>query len=641
MFAEQSCWGIDIGRSSLKAVRLRRIGEKVELADIVVLDYFTEGVEPPGAAEIQQALVEFRTKKKVSAAETVAVALPGYSMFSRFIKLPSVETKRFEDVVKYEAASQIPFPMTDVIWNYYRAGGEVAGEEIDVGIFAVKHDVIKDYLSNFDSSKVFVDIVTAAPIALYNFAKYEMDVPEQAVLVDIGADHTDLVIMDGDKFYVRNIATAGNDITKAIQEEFDLSFAQAEQLKMKVAKSKQAEKIFAVMQPVLNTLIGQIRYSIRYYRSQTKSDTEFRHLILLGNATRLEGLASYFADSLDMQIHDFFDIVQIDLSRDLARDSVRVEVLKEHLPSLAVALGLALQGQGKGVVDVNFLPPERRAERAVARKRPAALVAVSLIFILLFVMSLTYGRRASALKKALDEGLEPRYNKLSRLNREVKKASNYGDWAYRARQLKQFAETRLIPLRILNDINSVVTSAGLNLRAYPKRLDGRDYNEIYEEIRPEMKRLDENKIWLLSLTIEATEKEGDETGMGTDEKKAEKKTRRRRKKSPKKGELPPLADYKLSYTVKMDVALIDKGGAQITKTKVEELLGRPLAEKYALDPSILVEVPTVNEIKSLLSNPEKAKNQSDGSAQTYRRFTLKWKLPPDSAEEKRKEESDE
>jgi len=628
MFAEQSCWGIDIGRSSLKAVRLRRVGDKVELADIVVLDYFTEGEEPPGVAEIQQALAEFRTRKKVGSAETVAVALPGYSMFSRFIKLPAVETKRFDDVVKYEAASQIPFPMTDVMWGYHKVGGEVAGEEMDVGIFAVKHDVINDYLSNFDATRVFVDIVTAAPIALYNFARFEMDVPEQAVLVDIGADHTDLVIMDGDRFYVRNITTAGNDITRAIQEEFGISFAQAEQLKKKVAKSKQAEKVFAVMQPVLNTLIDQVRYSIRYYHSQTKRDVEFKHLILLGNATRLEGLARYFAESLDMHIHDFFDIVNIDLSRELARDSVRVEVLKEHLPSLAVALGLALQGQDKGVVNINFLPPERRVERTVARKRPAILVAVSLLFVLFLAMWLTYGGRASALKETLDERLNPLYRRLTRVSREVKKISDYGDWDARATQLKKFAEARLIPLKILNDFNSVVSATGLRFGAYPERLDGRDFNDIYDEIGSEMKRVNEEKMWLLSLTIDAEEKKIEEEKPEREERRS---TRRPTTVRSEK-ELPPLAGYELSYNVGIDIALTDKGGAQITKTKVEELLGRPLAERYGLDPALLVQVPPVNEILSLLADAEKAKKQPDGSAQRYRRFTLKWKFPPDTAE---------
>ncbi|MCX7704122.1 MAG: type IV pilus assembly protein PilM, partial [Planctomycetota bacterium] len=509
MLMEQSCWGIDIGRSSLKAVKLRRVGEKVELADVAVLDYLSESEQPPGATEIRQALAEFRARKKVGGGETVAVALPGYTMFLRFIKLPAVETKKFEDVVKYEAASQIPFPMTDVMWSYYRTdggvtGGETAGET-EVGIFAVKHDVIKNYLENFDAAGVNVDIVTAAPLALYNFSRFEMDIPEQVVLVDIGADHSDLVIMDGRKFYVRNLTTAGNDITKALQDEFKLTFQKAEQLKIKVGKSKQAEKVFAVIQPILRSLVDQISRSIGYYRQQTGSNVEFSHLVLLGNATRLEGLPQYFSENLGMRIHDFFDIVNIELSRDLARDSVRVEVLKEHLPSLAVAMGLALQGLGKGLVDANFLPTERRAERAVAKKRPAIIAAVGLVFLLLLFISMTYGGRASALRGVLEDRIKPRIEELVKTDGEVKKSSDYGDWAARVRQLNQFAESRLLPLRMLNDFNSAVTSSELRFGDYPARLEGRRYNEIYDELRDEMKKLNRTKMWLLSLRIEAKE----------------------------------------------------------------------------------------------------------------------------------------
>lgn len=625
LIAEESCWGIDVGRSALKAVKLKRAGDKVELVDVAVLDYLSESEQPPGATEIRQVLAEFRTRKKVGSSEKVAVALPGYTMFSRFIKLPSVESKKFEDVVKYEAASQIPFPMTDVMWNYYKAESApavegAAAQEVEVGIFAVKHDVIKNHLADFDAAGVHVDIVTAAPLALYNFARFEMDIPEQVVLVDIGADHTDLVIMDGKKFYIRNLTVAGNDITKAIQDEFQLNFQKAEQLKIKVGKSKQAEKVFAVIQGVLRSLVDQISRSIGYYRQQTGSEKEFSHLVLLGNATRLEGLSQYFSDNLGMRIHDFFDIVNIELSRDLARDSVRVEVLKEHLPSLAVAMGLALQGLEKGLVDVNFLPTERKAERAIARKRPAIITAVGLVFLLLFLLSLTYSGRASRLAKVLDERIKPRHEELTKIEASIKKHSDYGDWALRVAQIKEFAERRQLPLKILNDFNSSVTSE-VGLGAYPQQLDGRNIDEgnVYDEIKTEMKKLNRSKMWLLSLNIEAKEEREAET---VDKEKS------KQSKPLKPGEVPPLATYGISYETEAQVALIDRGGAQVTKAEVEKILAKPLSEKYGLDPSTLVVLPSENEIiKRLLPNPEMANKESDGSGSSYMRLLLKWRLP--------------
>ncbi|MFN9960283.1 MAG: type IV pilus biogenesis protein PilM, partial [bacterium] len=88
---------------------------------------------------VRAALVEFMGRNDLSG-DRVAVAVPGQSGLSKFIKLPPIEAKKIPDIVKYEARQQIPFPLEQVVWDWQRlAGGmEESGFVIDaeVALFA-------------------------------------------------------------------------------------------------------------------------------------------------------------------------------------------------------------------------------------------------------------------------------------------------------------------------------------------------------------------------------------------------------------------------------------------------------------------------------------------------------------------------
>jgi type IV pilus assembly protein PilM len=590
MIMADVAWGVDIGRTSLKAVKMQRMRDTVEITGVDVIDYYGSSEEPPSAAEIRQALVQFKERNKVKGSECICVAVPGYSAFSRFIKLSPVEAKKMGDVVQYEAAQQIPFPLTDVVWEFQKAEREYApGEEIDVGLFAIKKEIVNRFLSHFDTAKLHVDLVTIAPLTLYNFTKHEMDVPENAVVVDIGADHTDLVIMHGSKFYVRNLPLAGNDITRSLKEKFDLSFEEAEKLKIRAGKSKQAEKIFSVMQPVLREFVGEIVRSVGFYKSQA-GNVSFEHLVLLGNATKLDGLAKYLASNLDMKIHRFFDIVHMELSRDL-----ELRLLEEHLPSFAIAMGLALQALGKGRYTVNLMPAERRGQRIIARKKPLLVGSVSLIFVLLLFMFLAGRSRINATEAALARA-DDSLGDYGNLEGRLAEAKKYDDLEIKGDELVALSKARNIPIDVLNSFNSAVP---IDLDRIPEELKGFQG----ENLPPNLKlppnvdiRMDEvnkEKMWLLGLnySTETDEKTGAE-----------------------------------SLNIEFIGAVVFDEREEETREKVKEKIAKRIAELFNTPVDKLMELPPDRIIKNLVADP-RLSQVPDDSKKDYFKFILKWSVP--------------
>jgi type IV pilus assembly protein PilM len=586
MLVEGVAWGVDIGRSSLKAVRMRRLRDTVEINGVDIIDYYGSADEQPSSAEIRQALSQFKQRNKIKATDMVAVAVPGYAAFTRFIKLPPVADKKIADVVKYEAAQQIPFPLSDVVWGFQKVEKPYEpGEEIEVGIFAIREEIVRNYLADFDAAKLHVDVIAIAPLALYNFARYEMDIPDDAVVVDIGADHTDLVVIEGGKFHVRNLALAGNDITKKLSQEFDITFLEAEKLKIKAAQSKQADKLFAVMQPVLRDFTAEIMRSLSFYKSRAK------HMVLLGNATKLEGLAKFFASNLDVKINRFFDIVHMELDHD-----IDLPLLQEHLPSLGVTMGLALQALGRGPSSANLIPQKLYKQRQMERKQPMFILAASLLFLLVLFMYFSASSQESALDAALkDTGqvLES-HNKLQK---DFKKLKPQEPLQKKAQELVKFARRRNLPIEIVNRLNQAVPA---NLDLIPGMLKGvfRDEGLYPPYPGDKMDEVNRDKVWLLELDMQPVE-------------------------GPKE---------KAGIEVILTAAVVAEGGEMATVQRLNRIFVQNLANEFGVNAeSMRVPVEDAN-IRSLTLDKRHDQNP-DGSNQGYYKFRLKWTVPFEKAGE--------
>src|SRR5712671_6971251 len=173
-------WGIDLGQCALKALRME-IGEEGEVV-ATAFDYVEHPkiLSQPDADPDQltrEALEKFLSRNTLRG-DTVAISVPGQSGLARFVKLPPVEEKKIVDIVKFEAKQQIPFNLDEVVWDYQKIGSGVVTDgfamETEIGLFAMKRDMINRYLQHFKDVNIEVHLVQMAPLALCNFASYDL-----------------------------------------------------------------------------------------------------------------------------------------------------------------------------------------------------------------------------------------------------------------------------------------------------------------------------------------------------------------------------------------------------------------------------------------------------------------------------------
>ncbi len=375
MAGTQVAWGIDIGTTALKAMKLRREGDKLELLALDVIDHerFLTEVDVDRKEVVGQTLRKFLDRNPILHREKVFVSSPGSTSFSRFVKLPPVDPKRIPDIVQFEAIQQIPFPLDQVNWDY-QTFQSADSPDVEIGIFAIKKDLVTQLLNDFQLAGVTVHGVQISPLAVYNAMVYEGRLKDKGTIVlDIGADHTDLIIMDQGRLWLRTINLGGNSFTEALAKSFLQSFRRAEELKKNAPTSKYPRQIFQAMRPTFADMVQEIQRSIGYYNSGHR-ESKLEQIVGMGNPLRLSNLQKYLSQYLGMEVNRLDGLTKVQAESRLAAG------LSDQILSMPVAYGLALQGVGLAAISTNLLPIEI-ARQMLWREKYGWFAAAASLFV--------------------------------------------------------------------------------------------------------------------------------------------------------------------------------------------------------------------------------------------------------------------
>jgi type IV pilus assembly protein PilM len=381
-------WGIDIGRCALKALRCRISPTDPHKLVAEGYDYieYPMMLSQPEADQVElvrAALAEFVGRNDLTN-DRVAVAVPGQSGLSKFIKLPPIEAKKIPDIVKYEARQQIPFPLEQVIWDWQRlAGGfEEGGFVMDseVALFAMKREQVYKTLTPLLDAGVEVDVLQLSPIALANMVMFDQlpdpatidpeKPPPSIVLVSTGVDSTDLVVTNGLKIWQRSMPIGGSTFTKALVKDLKLTFAKAETLKRNAARAEDPKAVFKAMRPVFTEFASEMQRSLNYFTGADRTAT-IGKVLLLGNATKLRGLTEFVAKQLQLDVQRMEKFEHLEGPAVLGAPAFR-----ENRLAFGTAYGLALQAAAGSFLKTNLLPREIVTDRIIESKKPWAVAAL-------------------------------------------------------------------------------------------------------------------------------------------------------------------------------------------------------------------------------------------------------------------------
>lgn len=373
-------WGIDIGSSSVKAVKAEAINGKLNLLDCMVIPIASSSDDADplfGSIESAKPALKMLIEDKGLEGVPVGISISGRNVFSRYFNLPPIDN--IQELIPLEAKMQIPFPLEEVVWDYHVFGVNPETLETDVAIFAVKRDVIDGILKVANELKLNVNVIQSSAFSVLNFGVLEYGLEKPLVMLEGGSKNIDLVICDAANFWPRSLPINGSTFTRALQSKFQIPFDEAEKLKINLKESGQSDRIFKVIEPSLKELLGEFQRSIGFYRSQRK-ELNIDKIYLTGNALRIPGLDTYLATGMSKEALYVNKPVHIEVA-----DGDSEVILSSEFGSFAIAMGLASQGLGIGFVKVNFVPKEVILHQKLKKKQVFIISALVLLAITVVV----------------------------------------------------------------------------------------------------------------------------------------------------------------------------------------------------------------------------------------------------------------
>jgi type IV pilus assembly protein PilM len=375
-------WGLDLGRSAVKGVLVtpgRRNGVKILDADIVPL----EGPPPEQGANLVrdprlwQALRVFNERHGIHG-QPVALAVPAQNVLVRDLEVPSVGQKKMQELVRFEASSEIPFVLDEVMWDYTLFPQTEQNATRRGFLLAIKKNVIERYLRGLDELGIEkIETITVSPLALLHFVRMEFADTGRTMALDVGAQSTSMLVVDESRFWMRTINSGGQRVTEIMQDEFELDFDAAEKAKRNMKSSQFAASIIKAIRPAMDELVRDVRTNVNYLEKSEglgPIDSAYR----LGGGARLPGLARLASRTLDMRIKPISELRHVAVS-----GYAEVDYVRTNIDRLATAIGAGMTGLQADAEDVSFLPTNVERAARISKSRGAVLLSGLLIWIIL------------------------------------------------------------------------------------------------------------------------------------------------------------------------------------------------------------------------------------------------------------------
>lgn len=339
--------GIDIGTVSVRAVEVSNRAK----SQPTLLRYH-EVPLPAGsvsrgevvdaqavAAALKQLWSVGRFKSK-----NVVLGMGNQRVLARELTVPKMSLARIRETLPFEVQDMLPIPVVEAVLDFYPIA-DVPGESGPMVrgllIAAVKAAVLSNIKTTALAGLTTID-VDLIPFALSRLLLSRPGVEGTVALVDIGGSTTSVVIAtDGVPQFVRIIATGGDDITQALERDFELDSDQASDLKRRlglaVGSVAVADKVAVeVIYRIAKEQLSSLRNTINYFVNTRPMDSV--HLIVLsGGGAQLRGLPEALAELTRLSV-----VVGDPLSTVMLANDLDTEGLLANVSAYSVALGLAL-----------------------------------------------------------------------------------------------------------------------------------------------------------------------------------------------------------------------------------------------------------------------------------------------------------
>lgn len=332
---------VDLGSRTTKAIHLQRRADTFILCRFAVLDapIFDKTMSQEMLAE------HLRAVSLALDAKTRLVALTTNvnDTLVRHVEMPRMPIDDMRLVLKHNSRNYLQQDLTNYVFDCHslpvgssdagKAGGAVPKQKVLVA--GGKKQLIDDYIEGAKAAGLVADFIVPGLIGPVN--AFEMALPDAyandvVALVDVGFKSSSICILQqGELVLSRVVAIGGDRVTQAISEAMNISYAEAEGIKVGMAMEVQS-----AMESVLTPLGRELRASIDFFEHQ--QDRPVSAVYMTGGSTRSEFMVQLLQQELLIETRTWSptSFLKLELPQQQAAEIEQVS------PQLAVAVGAAV-----------------------------------------------------------------------------------------------------------------------------------------------------------------------------------------------------------------------------------------------------------------------------------------------------------
>ncbi|MBE0476016.1 MAG: type IV pilus assembly protein PilM [Coriobacteriia bacterium] len=358
--------GLDIGSDHVRAAQLRSQGSALVLSGYGSVDVpmgaVVEGeiVDTEGVA----AAIRHLWREVEATGKDVCVGVSNQKVVVRLIDLPYMDPAELQGAIQYQAQDYIPIPIEEAILDFHIIGDYMTPADehmMEVLLVAAQQDMIGAAVAAVEGAGLRlrrIDVTSFAIVralmgAVPNVLPDEAETAEATAIIHISSGLTNIAVVErGVPRFTRVSSLAGNHFTQGIANVLNLTFDEAEDLKIRVGlpdidgRPSVAHgldpSVVQVAQESLerevNKFIAEVRRSLDYYLTQATQIRSIKRIYMTGSGSQLSNMHLYLSRGLQAEVALLDPLARIQTVRSLE------QALLADRMGCAPAVGLAMGG---------------------------------------------------------------------------------------------------------------------------------------------------------------------------------------------------------------------------------------------------------------------------------------------------------
>jgi type IV pilus assembly protein PilM len=397
---------LNLGSQSIELAEFRALPDgRLVLRGYHARELLVDPADGMQHAAIAAALREMLDALQIKNGE-VNYAIAENLVFTRFLKLPSIDAEKIERIIAFEAQQNVPFPIDEVVWDY-QVVGVGTGEQVEVVLVAIKGDLLEEINAVVESAGLRTSIVDVATMALGNAFRYNYaDLSGCSLLVDIGARTTNLLFIEPAKIFCRSVPIGGSSITSVIAKEFNEPFAAAEFRKKRDGFAtivgagsgpNDVVRVSEIVRGTMTRLHAELMRSISHYRVQQQGSAPER-VFLSGGCAKTPCLREFFHEKLQLPTELFDPLRNVAIA-----DAPSLGEIKRSTHLLGEPVGLALRAATNCPMKLNLRPASVVRRQELEKRRPFFVIAAAAVVLALLGWGFYYTRAAQVARSGAEK----------------------------------------------------------------------------------------------------------------------------------------------------------------------------------------------------------------------------------------------